>query len=123
MKKPKTTILLTIGALLFALIPTVLSQQIPPLPMAIQGYVFIHRVTGEDIIAPAGLRLYVKIGTEVLQPAEGSQDVTDQNGYYLLVISGPEEGTLLDLWVEQSLCNNSAPRLLCAAISPKPHSG
>ena len=102
MKKLKTTIIFLIaGALLFALIPMVVSQQIPPLPMAIQGYVFIHRVTGEDVIAPAGLHLYVKVGTEVLPPQEGSQDITDQNGYYLLVISGPEEGTPLDIWVEQ----------------------
>jgi len=102
MRKLKTTtIFLIAGALLFALIPMAVSQQIPPLPMAIQGYVFIHRVTGEDVIAPAGLHLYVKVGTEVLQPQEGSQDITDQNGYYLLVISGPEEGTPLDIWVEQ----------------------
>jgi len=102
MRKLKTTtIFLIAGALLFALIPMVVSQQIPPLPMAIQGYVFIHRVTGEDVIAPAGLHLYVKVGTEVIPPQEGSQDITDQNGYYLLVISGPEEGTPLDIWVEQ----------------------
>lgn len=101
MKKPRTKMIpFLIAALTLSLIPIVASQ-IPPLPMTIYGYVFIHRVTGEDLVAPAGLHLYVKVGTEVLQPAEGSQYVTDENGYYLLVVSGPEEGTPLDLWVEE----------------------
>jgi hypothetical protein len=71
-------------------------------PMTIEGYVFIRSaVTGENLTAPAGLKIYVKIGTEMIEPVEGSQDVTDENGYYAIGISGPPSGTKIDLWVQQ----------------------
>ena len=77
------------------------SATIPPIPMTVEGYVFIRNVvTGENLTAPAGLKIYAKVGTEVIRPVEGSQDITDQTGYYIIGISGPPDGTPVDLWVQ-----------------------
>jgi len=99
--KITTIILLITGILLVNPLILTAKSQIPPLPMIVYGYVFIHRITCENVTAPAGLHIYAKVGTEVLQPVEGSQDVTDENGYYMLGITGPSEGTPIDLWVEK----------------------
>jgi hypothetical protein len=76
--------------------------EIPPLPMTVEGYVFIKSVvTGENLTAPAGLKIYAKVGTEVIHLVNGSQDITDNTGYYVISISGPPEGTAIDLWVQE----------------------
>jgi hypothetical protein len=76
--------------------------EIPPLPMTVEGYVFIKSVvTGENLTAPAGLKIYAKVGTEVIHLVNGSQDITDNAGYYVIGISGPPEGTAIDLWVQE----------------------
>jgi len=101
MKKPKpTTAFLIIGLLILLSISKVASQEIPPVPMTIRGYVFIHTVEGKNVTAPAGLEILAKVGTEIIQLVEGSQNVTDEYGYYCIGISGPDEGTPIDLWVE-----------------------
>jgi len=101
MKKLKTTMAFLIIELLILLFTSnAICPEIPPLPMTVRGYVFINTVEGVNITAPAGLEIFVKVGTEVIQAVEGSQNITDEYGYYCIGISGPEEGTPVDLWVE-----------------------
>ena len=104
MKKSFATMLvitlLTIAPMLSVI--RALAQVFPPIPMTVEGYVFIRDVvTGENLTAPAGLKIYAKVGTEVIRPVEGSRDITDESGYYIIGISGPPEGTAIDLWVQE----------------------
>jgi hypothetical protein len=93
---------LTIGVFTFLLLAAIVkAPEIPPLPMTVNGYVFIRTVTGQNVTAPAGLQIFAKIGTETLPLVEGSKNVTDENGYYSIGIAGPKEGTPIDIWVER----------------------
>jgi len=66
-------------------------------PMAVYGYVFIHRVDGENVTAPAGLWVYAKYANDVVD-----NDTTSSVGAYDLTITGPPSGASIDLWVEET---------------------
>ena len=70
--------------------------QIPPIPMTVNGYVYVKNVVTEEFFtAPKGLIVHAKLGLE-----EVSRTTLDENGYYILAISGPPEGSKIDLWVQ-----------------------
>lgn len=99
-KFKQNIVFLAIGVLTLLLVSTAKAPEIPPVPMNVNGYVFIHTIEGQNVTAPAGLQIFAKVGTETLPLVEGSKDVTDENGYYSIGIAGPEEGTPIDIWVE-----------------------
>jgi len=72
------------------------ASTVEPVPMAVYGYVLIHRVDGENATAPADLRVYAKNATEVMD-----NDTTSLEGAYDLTISGPPNGASIELWVEE----------------------
>ncbi|MEM0058341.1 MAG: hypothetical protein QXG58_00375 [Candidatus Bathyarchaeia archaeon] len=76
-------------------------SQVPPIPMTIDGYVFIHRVDGTNIRVPAGFAVYAKEGTKIIN-VEDSQKrwITNANGYYMLGAGASSDGIPIDLWVE-----------------------
>jgi len=87
-----TVLILTLLATAFALFP---ARAPPPIPMTVYGYVFIEKATGEIVTAPAGMNVYAKWNTTVV-----ANTTTEEDGYYVVGISGPPEGTLIDMWVE-----------------------
>jgi len=92
MKKILTLLIPLMFALLLlpAMSPTM--AQPPPLPMTVHGYVFIGKQT-----APEGILVWAKVGAE---PVPGANDTTDATGYYIVAVSGPADGTPIDMWVE-----------------------
>lgn len=92
MRKNSTLLLFVIIALLLPLVISSTAGQPPPLPMTVQGYVFIGNQT-----APEGVLVWAKVGTE---PIPGANDTTDATGYYVIAVSGPADGTPIDMWVE-----------------------
>jgi hypothetical protein len=79
----------------FTITPTVKSEQLPPLPMTVEGYVFIQKTSGQNITAPQGLYVYAKNDSNII-----SSTTTESNGHYGIPVSGPDEGTPIDMWVQ-----------------------
>jgi len=64
--------------------------------MYIHGYVFITKITGENITAPSNIDVYGKIGTQTV-----SSTKTNATGYYVLEINVTAyEGQTVELYVE-----------------------
>ena len=91
MKKAHTLFLVLLVALSLT---TIASAQVE-VPMAVYGYVLIHRVDGENVTAPAGLLVYAKCVDDVVD-----NDTTSSTGAYDLTITGPPSGTSIEIWVE-----------------------
>jgi len=90
----KSLLIPTLAILLIAIMPS-LVHTVPPLPMTVYGYVFIHKVVCTNVTAPQGLYVHAKMDT-----TEVSNTTTESNGYYVIAITGPAEGTPIDLWVQ-----------------------
>ena len=86
---------LTLIVLLILSVAWIASAQVE-VPMAVYGYVFVHRVGDENVTAPAGLWVYAKYATDVVD-----SDMTSSEGKYALSITGPPSGASIDLWVEE----------------------
>jgi len=67
----------------------------PEPTMTIYGYVLIRTVTGYNISAPAGLYVHVKVDSETV-----SNSTTISGGRYVLLVTDQEDGTFLDIWVQ-----------------------
>jgi len=63
--------------------------------MTLYGYVFIRTVTGQNITAPEGLHIYAMMNNETL-----ANSTTATEGRYVLLVSDQEDGTFLDIWVQ-----------------------
>ena len=87
---------LTLVVVLILSVTLTASAQVE-IPMAVYGYVFIHRVDDESVTAPAGLWVYAKYATDVVD-----KDATSLGGAYDLSITGPPNGASIDLWVEDT---------------------
>jgi hypothetical protein len=91
--------------LIALLIATSLTLQaessIPMMPMTIDGYVIIQRIDGTNITAPAGLKVYAKENTTIIN-AEDPQNkwITNASGYYMLGASASADNIPIDMWVE-----------------------
>lgn len=72
------------------------ARSLQPEPaMTLYGYVFIRTVTDQNITAPEGLRIYAKVDNETL-----SNSTTATEGRYVLLITDQEDGTFVDIWVQ-----------------------
>ena len=86
---------LVLIVLLILSVMSIASAQVE-VPMAVYGYVFVHR-DGENVTAPAGLWVYAKYAADVVD-----KDTTSSEGAYDLTIAGPPSGASIDLWVEET---------------------
>ena len=90
----RSLLILIVALLLTGLTPLAVTQP-PPVPMTVYGYVFIQTVDAGNITAPVGLYVYAEVDTTKI-----SNTTTEADGYYIIAITGPAEGTLVDLWVQ-----------------------
>jgi len=67
----------------------------PDPTMILYGYVFIRTVTGQNITAPEGLNIYARIDNQTL-----ANSTTATEGRYVLLVTDQEDGTFLDIWVQ-----------------------
>lgn len=76
-------------------------SQAPPIPMTIEGYVFVRRVDGSNRTVPAGFGVYAKEGATVINVEDPQQGwITDANGHYRLGASASADNVPIDMWVE-----------------------
>ncbi len=93
MRKTVYTLVLTV---LLVLSMASIASTLEPVPMAVYGYVLLHRVDGENVTAPADLQVCAKNATDVID-----NDTTSLEGTYDLTISGPPNGASIEIWVEE----------------------
>ena len=98
MRKTGHTLVLV---LLLALSITITASAQIEVPMAVYGYVFIQRASGENVTAPAGLWVYAKYANDMVD-----NDTTSSLGAYDLTLTGPPNGALVEIWVEETSVSN-----------------
>ncbi|MCS7124387.1 MAG: hypothetical protein NZ932_03095 [Candidatus Bathyarchaeota archaeon] len=102
MEKPLKLATVVLTALLAAIsFIHLVKPQVPPIPMTIDGYVLVRRVDGTNRTVPAGLAVYAKEGTKIINVEDPQKRwITGSNGYFVLGASASSDGVLIDLWVE-----------------------
>ena len=90
------TILATLTILLTSISPLLALAQPPPIPMTVDGYVSVQLVDGTVVACPSGYNVSARCLGVIY-----ASDLTDENGYYILSISGPTEGASVSLFVQE----------------------
>ncbi len=97
MNKTRKLSALSIATLLLmsVILGFVAYAQPPVVPMTVYGTVMIDTVPLPET-APPGMNVYAKEGATIID-----QTLTTATGQYALSLEGPDEGTSIDLWVEE----------------------